>query len=192
MRFDEVGLEYDGGDSYPTAFWKSQFFSFLNIAPDVALTTLVRLTERWAYQRSRGGNRKPPQTILTMRDCSKKSYIGNWWVFNWTQANSASRGQLHCALNALERWITLQIEQGVDVQPHLERLLREGSSLAFVGLLVNVAKCRPALLSNALLPLLSSEDVYWLDEGRVRNAPFNFDAFTWSRQHDAVFNQARD
>lgn len=197
MRFEEeVGLEYDGGDSYPTAFWKSRFFSFLQIAPDVALTTLIRLvnfaTERWAYRWDRGSSGKSPQTTLTMRDGSRKSYVGNWRVFDWTQANSNSIGQLHCALNALERWLTLQIEQGVDVQPDLERLLKEGSSLAFVGLLVNVAKYRPALFSGALLPVLSSEDLYRLDGGRVTNARFNFVAFEWSRQHDAIFNLARD
>ena len=193
---EEIGLEYDGGDCYPTVFWKSQFFLFLRIAPDVALTTLIRLvnfaTERWVHRWDRGGSREPPQTTLSMRDGSKRSYVGNPWVFDWTQANSTSIGQLHCALNALERWLTLQIEQGADVQPYLERLLKEGSSLAFVGLLVNVAKYRPALLSGALLPVLSSEDVYWFDNGRVENAQFNFDAFTWSRQHDAIFNLARD
>ncbi len=112
---------------------------------------------------------------LTMRDGSKKSYVGDWEVFDWTQQNSTFIGQLHCALNALERWLTLEIERGVDVQPYLERLVKEGSSLAFVGLLVNVAKYRPALLSGALLPVLSSEDVYRFDQERVENAQFNFD-----------------
>lgn len=196
MRFEKVGLQYDGGDSYPTAFWKSPFFTFLQIAPNVALAALIRLvnfaTERWAYQWKRGRNGKPPQITLIMRDGSKKSYVGNGCVFDWTQANSNFIGQLHCALNALERWLTLELENGVSVQPVLDRILKDGCSLAFVGLLVNVAKYRPALLSGTLLPVLSSKDVYRLDEGRVENARHNFLSFEWSRASEAIFNMARD
>jgi len=193
---ENVGLEYDHGDSYPTAFWKSQFFLFLNIAPDVALTTLIQLvnfcTERWAHDWTKDGNASAPSTVLTMGDGSDIFYVGNWRVFDWTQANSNFIGQLHCALNALERWLTLQIEQGSNVEPYLERLLQESSSIALVGLLVNVAKFRPALLSGVLMPLLGSEDVFWFDQGRVQNARYQFDSFTWSRAGNAIFNLARD
>lgn len=127
-----------------------------------------------------------------MRDGSEMAYVGNWNVFDWAQESSNFVGQLHCALNALERWLTLQIEQGSNVEPHLGRLLNESSSIAFVGLLVNVAKYRPALLSGVLMPLLSSDNVFWLDQGRVENARFHFDAFTWSRAGEAIFNLARD
>ncbi|WP_157385636.1 hypothetical protein [Mesorhizobium sp. STM 4661] len=69
LHFDKVGLEYDA-ESYPTAFWKSQFLVFLQINPDIALTTLIRLvnfaTERWAHPR-RGSHRKPRQIRLAMR-----------------------------------------------------------------------------------------------------------------------------
>jgi hypothetical protein len=193
LRFEKVGLEYDA-ESYPTAFWKSQFLAFLQISPDIALTTLIRLvnfaTEPWVHP-SKANRRMPRETTLKMGDGTEASYFGDWMVFNWTHTESNATGQLHCALKALERWLTLQLEKGADIDPYLERLLKEGNSLAFIGLLVNVAKYRTVLFSGVLMPLLSSADVYWLDANRVRNDRF-FNAFAWCRAGEAVFNAARD
>ncbi|MES0065669.1 ATP-binding protein [Mesorhizobium sp. M0074] len=192
LHFDRVGLEYDA-ESYPTAFWKSQFLTFLQINPDIALTTLIRLVnfaaERWGHPKKRS-SWKPRQTTLMMRDGRKKSYLGDWMVFDWTQQESNSAGHLHCALNGLERWLTLQLDQGADIDRYLERLLNEGNSLAFIGLLVNIAKYRSVLLSGVLMPVLSSESVFWLDAGRVKNSRFN--AYAWCRTGEAIFNAARD
>ncbi|SFU14134.1 hypothetical protein [Mesorhizobium sp. YR577] len=193
LRFEKVGLEYDA-ESYPTAFWKSQFLAFLQIDPDMALTILVRLvnfaTERWAHT-WKASRRSLPQTALAMLDGTKASYCGDWMVFDWTHGESSATGQLHCALNALERWLTLQVDKGTDIAPYLERLLKEGNSLAFVGLLVNVGKYRSTLFSGVLMPLLSGEDVYLLDANRVRNDRF-FNAFAWFRAGEGIFNAARE
>ncbi|MFZ0246604.1 hypothetical protein [Candidatus Binatus sp.] len=191
-----LGLEYDGGDSYPTAFWKSRFFSFLQIAPDIALRTLIQLgefcTARWVQERERQGEEKPPQTTILMRDGKEKTFFGNLKVFDWTQENSHFAGQLHSALNALERWLTLQLDQGADLEPALERILHESSSMAYLGLLVNVAKYRPSLLSGTLMPLLSSQDLYWLDLDRVRYSNWRFDAMTWIRSGEKIFEFAKE
>ena len=193
---EHLGLEYDGGDSYPTVFWKSRFFLFLQIAPDIALRTLIQLVEfctaRWVQERAQQGEEKPPQTTILMRDGKEKTFFGNWKVFDWTQEDSRFAGQLHSALNALERWLTLQLDQGADVEPALERILHESSSMAFLGLLVNVAKYRPSLLSGALMPLLSSQDLYWRDLGRVRNSNSRFDAMTWIRSGEKIFEFAKE
>ena len=193
---EHLGLEYDGGDSYPTAFWKSRLFLFLQIAPDIALRTLIQLVEfctaRWLQERARQGEEKPPQTTILMRDGKEKTFFGNWKVFDWTQENSHFAGQLHSALNALEDGLTLQLDQGADVEPALERILHESSSMAFLGLLVNVAKYRPSLLSGALMPLPSSQDLHWLDLGRVRNSNWRFDAMTWIRSGEKIFEFAKE
>lgn len=194
--YDYLGLDYDSGESYPTAFWKSQFFLFLQIAPEIALTALIQLvdfcTERWADQITKGRKQELPQTVLIMANGVKKAFVGDRQVFDWAQENSNSNGQLHCALNALERWLTLEIEQGKNVENYLIRLLQDSTSLAFVGLSINVAKFHPAFFSDVLLPLLSSVDVFWYDRSRVKNAQYNFDAFSWSREHESIFNAARE
>ena len=193
---EHLGLEYDGGDSYPTAFWKSRFFLFLQIAPDIALRTLIQLVEfctaQWVQERARQVEEKPPQTTILMPHGKEKTFVGNLKVFDWTQENSHFAGQLHSALNALERWLTLQLDQGADVEPALERILHESSSMAFLGLLVNVAKYRPTLLSGALMPLLSTQDLYWLDLDRVRYSNWRFDAMTWIRSGEKIFEFAKE
>jgi ABC-type oligopeptide transport system ATPase subunit len=196
VRFEKVGLQHDDGHSYPTAFWKSQFLHFLQVAPDVAMTALIQLvdfaTGRWADEWLRGGEKKPPGVTLSLRPGNEKSYIGNSQIFNWTQGNSNFIGQLHCALNAAERWLTLQIDAGADIASRLGLIMEKSSSLAMIGLLVNIAKYQPDLLEGPLLPLVGSEDLYWIDQGRVQNAQFDFDAFNWARSGEAIFNLARE
>ncbi len=191
--FEKVGLEYDA-ESYPTAFWKSQFLAFLQINCDIALITLIRLvnfaTEQWAHA-WKANRRNPPQTTLVKRDGTKASYFGDGMVFDWTHRDSNATGQLHCALNALERWLTLQLDKGANIAPYLERLMKESNSLAFVGLLVNVGKFRSILFSGVLMPLLSSKDVYLFDENRVRNNQF-FPAIAWYPAGETAFNMARE
>ena len=74
----------------------------------------------------------------------------------------------------------------------LKRILNESSSMAVLGLLVNVAKYRPSLLSGALMPLLSSEDLYWLDLSRVQNSGLSFDAMSWRRSGEKIFEFAKE
>ena len=193
---EHLGLEYDGGDSYPTAFWKSRFFSFLQIASDIALRTLIQLvdfcTVRWVQDRAQHGEQEPPRTVITLHDGTQKAFFGDGRVFDWTQANSNFARQLHSALDALERWLTLQLDQGANVEPMLKRILHESSSIAFLGLLVNIAKYRPSLLSDALMPLLSSEDLYWLDLSTVQNSGLHFDAMSWRRSGEKLFEFAKE
>ena len=189
---EKIGLEFDG-TAYPTAFWKSPFFSFLQIAPDVALTTIIQLvefcTERWVANRARRGEQEPPGICLLLPD-GEKRFVGDSWLFDWTQANDMGTGQLHCALNALERWLTQQLEEGKNIEPHLVRILRESRSVALLGLLTNVAKFRPSLLEGVLRPLLSGEEIYWYDQARVQRP--DFEAFAWVREGNAIFEMARD
>lgn len=56
-----LGLQYNS-DADPAIFWKSPFYYFLQVEPDVALTTLIKLvnfcTDRWieyCLERSHGG-----------------------------------------------------------------------------------------------------------------------------------------
>ncbi len=192
---EHLGLEYDG-DSYPTAFWKSRFFSFLQIASDIAQRTLIQLvdfcTVRWVEDRAQHGEQEPPRTVITLHDGTQKAFFGDGRVFDWTEANSNFGGQLHSALDALERWLTLQLDQGASVEPLLKGILHESSSIAFLGLLVNIAKYRPSLLSDALMPLLSSEDLYWLDSSRVQNSGLRFDAMSWRRSGEKLFEFAKE
>ena len=193
-RFDlDLGLEFDH-DSYPTIYWKGPFIHFLTVSPTYAIDTLLRLvdfcTERWRHElrvpEARGILDVP------MADGTLRTYSGNNVVLNWPQENSTHSGQLFCALSALERWLCLEIDRGVDVSPVVSDLLLRTNSVGVLGVLLNVGKYRPELFRGALRPLLGSVHLYMWDDHRVENLNMYFDSYNWARQGDKVFNAARD
>jgi hypothetical protein len=191
----DLGLDYPR-DAYPTAFWKSPFFSFLQLAPDVALGALIELvnlcTERWVAELTQGHRAAPPGITLQFEDGSDKTFPGWWQVFDWPQSNSMRNGNLFSALDALERWLTLRLDAGEDISAVVERLLREGNSAALVSLLVNVAKYRPSLLKGGLASLLTIPDMFYWDSLRVRQINDNFIGWSWLQAGQAMFDFARD
>lgn len=189
-----LGLDFPE-DAYPTAFWKSPFSLFLQIAPDVALGALIALvnfsTERWIAEvvSSEG---EPPGVTLQFEDGSNKTFPGWGHVFNWPQSNSMHNGNLFCALDALERWLTFKLDAGEDITMFVERLLREGSSAALVSVLVNVAKYRPSLLTGSLGPLLTFPNLFYWDSVRVEQIGYNFIGWSWLQGGEVMFDFARN
>jgi hypothetical protein len=193
-RFEiELGLEF-AQDGYPSIFWKSPFFQFLRIAPNEALGALIALvnfcTERWLAEVGKGNKGSMPGVTLQMG--AAKHFVGTYDVFDWTQASSNHTGNLFSALDALERWLALQLDAGADIAPHVERILREGTSAAFVGLLTNVGKYRSSLFAGILLPLLTSPLPYYWDNSRVDHVNYKFAGFQWIQAGNSIFEIARD
>ncbi|MDZ4255891.1 MAG: hypothetical protein U1A72_25270 [Sulfuritalea sp.] len=194
-RFDEdFGLQFDQ-ESYPTAYWKSPFYAFLQINSDTALGALITLvdfcTERWEHEMQRRGGERA-WVALTLHSGTSKEFVGNHSVFDWAQDNSTHAGQLHSALAALEKWLCVSIENGTDVSPYIERLLDASHSVAVLGVLVNAGKFRPALFQRQLRPLLANRRLYVWDKHRVDAMQYGFDAGAWARQGEMIFQMARE
>lgn len=196
-RFEtDLGLDYPE-DAYPTAFWKSPFFPFFQWAPKTALTSLIALvnfcTERWVAEVMKGRTVAPPGVTLQFADGSEKSFLGWWQVFGWPQSNDSMRnGNLFCALDALERWLTMRLDAGEDITADIERILGEGNSAALVSVLLNVAKYRPSLLTGPLAALLTFPSLFYWDSVRVEQVGYNFIPSSWIQGGEAMFNFARD
>jgi hypothetical protein len=101
-------------------------------------------------------------------------------------------GNLFCALDALERWLTLRLDAGEDITTDIERILREGNSAALVSVLVNVAKYCPPLLTGPLAALLTFPNLFYWDSSRVKQVGYNFIGWSWLRGGQAMFDVARD
>ncbi len=190
----ELGIKSDN-KGYPTAPWKSPFYAFLQINADLALGFLHQLidfaTERWVrYAR---GNRDvgPPTLSIRLSDGTIRAYAGSYWVFAWSHENSLFIGQLHCALAALERWLCDLVDAGVDVASRIDLLLRTTSSIAVLGVLLNVGKHKPELFTGPLRPLLGILEMYEWDDDRARGHARSFDAGAWARQGEFVFEMAK-
>lgn len=196
-RFEiDLGLEFTQ-DAYPTAFWKSPFFPFFQLAPESALTSLIALvnfcTERWVAGFMKGRTGEVPGVTLQLADGSEKTFPGWWMVFGWPQSSDSMRnGHLYCALDALERWLTQRLDAGEDITGDIERVLREGNSAALVSVLLNVAKYRPSLLTGSLSALITFPNLFYWDNFRVEQVGHNFISWSWYRGGPAMFDFARD
>jgi hypothetical protein len=191
----QLGIEFDS-QGYPTAPWKSPFYAFLQINPDAALDYLNQLinfsTDRW-MEAARQRNRSDPETLsLRLGDGTTREYAGNYWVFTWSHQNSPFIGQVHCALAALERWLCDLIDTGIDVAPQVDALLRTTNSVAVLGVLVNVGKYRDTLFRGPLRPLLGLRHLYDWDFQRAKENAYAFDAMTWARSGEVVFEMAKN
>jgi len=196
-RFEtDLGLHYPE-DAYPTAFWKSPFFSFFSLAPETALSSVIALvnfcTERWVAEVMKGRTVAAPRVTLQFADGSEKTFLGWWEVFGWPQSNHPMpNGNLFCALDALERWLTIRLDAGEDITAEIERILREGNSAALVSVLLNVAKYRPSLLTGPLSALLTFPNLFYWDSVRVKQVSHNFIGWKWLQGGQALFDFARD
>lgn len=175
---------------YPSTFNQSPLMVFLGIAPEVALGAITQLvnfcTERWAEH---DGNKEPLQ--LAARGELFRPFIGDYYVLQWPQESSHRNGHLFAALDALERWLTMQIDRGEDVVPVVDRLFRETHSVGMLGVLVNVAKHQPDLLKGALLPLVSSPWLYYWDASRVEHIGYTFQSHMWFRFGEGIYEIMR-
>ncbi|WP_316171763.1 hypothetical protein [Bradyrhizobium sp. SZCCHNRI1058] len=189
----ELGIEFDG-DGYPTAPWKSPFYAFLQINAEAALGFLHQLidfsTERWV-QAVTGPEGPPPPAVALSYSDGEHSYFGNYWVFTWSNDDSNFIGQLHSALAALERWLCDLLDTARDVTAIVDGLLRTTTSVAVLGVLVNVGKHRPELFKGPLRPLLSSQKIYEWDFHRAQMNASGFNAMAWAQQGEAVFEMAK-
>ena len=191
---NHYGMGFDHG-SYPTAYWQSTFYIFLQIAPDFALGALIALvdfcTERWDYERQRHGADRV-SIVLDLPGGTQKEFVGNHSVFDWSQENSTHAGQLHCALAALEKWLCIGLDGGTNVTRYIQRLLEGSRSVAVLGVLLNVGKYRPVLFEGLLRPLLTHQTLYWWDKYRLDALQYRFDAVAWARQGETIFQMARE
>jgi hypothetical protein len=195
-RFDEgLGLQFDM-QSYPTAYWKSPFFAFLQISAGAALEALLKLTgfctERWIAEWQKLWSGAPPSVSLVLSDDAEHQFLGGARVFAWSETNASHAGQLHSALAALERYLTLKIDAGLDVEPQLERILLTGNSVGLLGVLTNVGKYEPELFRGVLQPLVTDSRIYHWDDERIATLQFTFPAPHWARQGEMIFNMARE
>ncbi|APG05614.1 hypothetical protein BJI69_18025 [Luteibacter rhizovicinus DSM 16549] len=194
-RFDmDLGLDYPR-DAYPTVFWKSPFFPFFQLAPEAALASLIALvnfcTERWVADVVMGQAGMAPGVPLLFSDAAEKTFPGWWQVFCWPQSNDSRNGSLFCALDALERWLTLRLDANEDITADITKILRDGNSTALVSVLLNVAKYRPSLLTGPLESLLTFPNLFIWDSARVEQVGYNFIGSSWLQGGQAMFDFAR-
>jgi hypothetical protein len=146
----ETGLDHwNGGD--PPLYCRGPFLQFLKDAPDQGLSFALRLVNFATRRFSEGHG-------LDVRiNNEARLWCGDPNVFRWHHDWSVTFGStIHCVLMAVERWLYERIDKGENIEPSIDRILRESESLAFAGLLFDVGKYRPHLFAGVLKPLLQN------------------------------------
>lgn len=187
----EPNLGLTSRDSpYPSTFNQSPLMAFLGVAPDVGIAAITQLvnfcSDRWAEHDVDGS-----PLHLGTSDQSVRTFIGDHHALQWSQQSSHRNGHLFAALDALERWLTMQIDRGVDVAPVVAALFRDTRSVGMLGVLVNVAKHRPDLLKGALFPLVSSPRLYHWDAIRVEHVGYTFQPHMWIHFGEGIYEFMR-
>jgi hypothetical protein len=89
--------------------------------------------------------------------------VGDQRVMHWHRGAPQVPTVLASALMAVEQYLYEQLDADADISAVLERLI-ESRSVAVWGLLADVAKYRPILLRDALLPFVSSAGLILSDK----------------------------
>lgn len=167
---EDLGLKHWGG-GYPAMYFRGPFLRFLRDSPDQGLTFVLTLvnfaTERWCsgfarYARHHGHDAPPPGIEFAL-GVGRQQWAGDGDVYQWHYSSPTGNGAIPCALMALEYWLHERIDAGDDVTKTIERIMTEGRSLAFAGLLLDVGKRHPELLVGPMRALLTVWQLYQLD-----------------------------
>lgn len=133
----------------PPLFCRGPFLQFLRLAPEKGLSFVLRLVN-FATRRFAGD-----ASLSVVIGNESRAWFGDHRVFRWHHDWPLSDGAvIQCSLMALEQWLYEHMDRGENVDRWLARILRESESLAFAGLLFDVAKRLPSLFAGVLKPLL--------------------------------------
>jgi hypothetical protein len=148
------------------------FYFFLNSHPekglDLILTLINFATERWSEQWSEEGS-EPPYIEIEFKWGIKK-LIGDAYVYYWHRDGGLISHIISSALMALEKWIYDRLENmeyEKELVKYIEKILKEGTSLSFIGLLISIGKKKPMLFSDHLFSFLAVPEFHSWDTQHI-------------------------
>jgi hypothetical protein len=198
---DESIIEYWNG-GYPPFYFRGPFLLFLRNAPKHGLSFILRLVNfatrcsveaktKWLERQGSRGKRNDGITFII--EGQPRRWLGDYRTFQWHNGWPHSAHIVTCALMALEKWLYEQIDQEIDVQPYLLRILTESESMAFAGLLLDVGKKNQRLFHGALKPLLSVWELYDLDLQIIaQKGSYEPGLLAWELQPENLIDLARE
>ena len=139
-----TGMTYVSG-WFPPFFTRGPFYSFLHAHPGKGLDLIIRLvnfaTERWAEDRV-SEDREAPHIEIEL-PAGRRKFVGDANVYYWHRDVGQVSHIIPSALMALEKWLYDAYdkeETKEKVVSFLNRILENGTSLAFIGLLISIGK----------------------------------------------------
>jgi len=160
---------------YPRFYTRGPFLLFLRVNPQIALETCISLidfaTNRWIEGQSDDENLSA-EVELNIGD-EKKLFRGNANIFHWYHAITGS-DVVTSVLMAVEKWFYDLLENNQPVEEWISFILKEGKSLAWLGVLSEIGRYAPQLFMSTLQPLLLEPHIYYFEELYVRQGGHRF------------------
>ncbi|NJN92488.1 MAG: hypothetical protein HC878_20425 [Leptolyngbyaceae cyanobacterium SL_5_14] len=101
--------------------------------------------------------------IVLLVDGSRKYFQGGRKSLYWHRKFPSAPRIVACFLMTLENWLYSRPTM-VAIEHSVSLILKHADTVALVGVLISLAKCHPNLLTNLLLPLVSSIQLFiWLE-----------------------------
>lgn len=193
------GLAY-WNNGFPPMFFRGPFLSFLREAPDAGVDFAIRLTnfvtERWWQDKVRicaeRGWVNESESVAVGEGGER--WTGDATVFGWSHQGRLSSQTITCVLMALERWAYEQLDAGVDISSHLDRITRESRSAALAGVLISLGKRQPSLFDPVLRDLLTTASFYSWDLNQTLDycRRSRLDLLEWEREPARLREVAND
>ena len=153
---------------YLPSYMQGPFLSFFRMKPDVALKTLITLTDfataRWEESVLRNGVERTEHEMKIGDE--SEIWKGDPKVFAWSLAPpiiyKKCPSVLVSFLMAFEKWLCDQIEAGEDIETWIDEVLNQSNSVALIGTLVSIAKKYPRLFfGNLKILLIQPHIILW-------------------------------
>ncbi len=155
---------WSASDWHPAMPTHGPFLPFLQRRPAEALTAVLQLvnkaTDAWTDAEAESHPSERYHVDIPGWGCRR----GDRRTFYWYRG-LLSNTTVSVALMAVEHWLYGLIDRDEPVEPWLQRIIEQSTSLAFAGLLAAVAAKQPVLLTGILRPLLAVVEFQVWEEG---------------------------
>ncbi|MBI5015326.1 MAG: hypothetical protein HZB55_07515 [Deltaproteobacteria bacterium] len=184
-------------------YFKGPFLHFLQAHPEHGLDLIIRLvnfaTDRWREGEERRAHRagwaiqETDLCVSVRASGGPVRWFGDAHVYAWYLDLAHAPKSVAAALMALEKWFYDRLQAEEDITPWVDMIWRHGRSAAFAGVLLEIAKSRPALLEGPFLPLLGIWQAYsWDRQILMQGDLWTMSMMLWTNSGEMVFNLVRD
>jgi hypothetical protein len=205
--FSDFMLDHLGTESSPTMFppmfFRGPFLPFLRLKPEDGLNAVLQLvnfaTDRWLETQERWAAHQGEQFVPGLCRVSVPledkcvEWIGDQRVYGWFRNLVIGANLVASALMAVEKWLYEELESGHDISHWLKLILNQSRSVAFAGMLVEVAKKQHSLFTGPPRALLGIWQIYTWDHYVLANSDvWRMEMMSWSRSGERIFQMVRD
>ncbi len=203
---EAVGLDNNHQNCHPPFFHRGPFLNLLRSGEETAafaLALIIRVTnfatERWQEHHHQLIAKYPdlakegPTCVTLPNTEGWKAFSGDRNVLRWHDGWPSQPGVLSSMLMATEKWLYDEADAGRPIDRWVQQIVKEGHSVALVGVLLAVANYRPDLLPGPLRPLAGAWEIYVMESRlQVERGNVAFWSMQWMRYGEKAWNRARD